>query len=266
MPRKALSLTTAPDHRGNALALLEFQSPTAALIATPVPPSARYLSAAIAIAVLSCVVAASVIKIDKIVVASGKLVSTVPTILMQPLQTAIVKDIYVHPGQIVHKGDLLAAPDPTFSAADSTADQEQVNSYTAQIARLTAQIKGVPYAPVGGTKADEMQLQAYMQLQSQYRFGVDNYDQQIASLQAKLQQARSDVVQYARRLAIASNVEEMRNKLEQMQVGSKLDSLSAADNRLNIAGNLADANASAQQAIGDIASTKAQRGAFIQQW
>jgi hemolysin D len=51
-----------------------------------------------------------------------------------------------------------------------------------------------------------------------------------------------------------------------MQVGSRLDSLAAADNRLAMAGDLADAEESAQKAVGDIASTQAQRQAFIKQW
>ncbi len=58
----------------------------------------------------------------------------------------------------------------------------------------------------------------------------------------------------------------MRSKLQQMQVGSRLDSLAAADNRISMAGNLADAEASAKKAQSDIASIEAQREAFIKQW
>jgi len=266
MARQLLSSPKGTDPQGNALAVLEFQSPTAALIATPIPRSARYISALVGTAVIGCLVAATVVKIDKVVTAQGKLVSTVPTQMMQPLQTSIVRNIYVRRGQIVHKGQLLAELDPTFAMADSHADQEQVDSYTAQIERLQAQIGNKPYVPSSANAQSELQLETYNQLQAQYLYGVKNFDQQIAGLQATYEHAQADINQYGKRLELAANVENMRNRLQQMQVGSRLDSLAAADNRLNMAGSLADAQSAAKQALGNIASTVAQRGAFIQQW
>lgn len=266
MARQLLSSRKATDPQGDALAVLEFQSPTAALIATPVPRSARSVSLWIGIGVIACLVASFVIKTDKVVSGQGKLISSQPTTLIQPLDTSIVRAIAVHPGQVVHKGDLLAELDPTFAKANMLADQEQVDSYTAQIDRLQAQLANKPYVPTVANKQTAMQLEAYNQLQAQYNAGVTNFDQQIASLKAQLQQSESDMQQYAQRLALANSVEAMRSQLQKMQVGSRLDSLAAADNRLSMAGNLADAQASANKAIGDIASTKAQRDAFIQQW
>jgi hemolysin D len=252
--------------RDSDMAVLEFQSPTGALIATPASSSANYVSFIIGTVVIAALVGSCMIKLDKIVVGHGKLVSTVPTMMMQPLQTSIVRNIYVRRGQIVRKGQLLAQLDPTFSAADNQADQEQVDSYSAQIERLQAQISNKPYLPSASNPQSELQLQAYDQLQAQYHYGVKNFDQQIVGLEATLQHAQSDIDQYGNRLAISSNVEHMRDQLQQMQVGSQLNTLAAADNRLNMAGNLADAQSAAKQALGNIASTVAQRGAFIQQW
>lgn len=266
MARQLLSSRKATDPQGDALAVLEFQSPTGALIATPVPRSARSVTLWIGLGVIACMVASAVIKIDKVVTGQGSLVSSEPTNLIQPLDTSIVRNIFVHAGQVVHKGDLLAELDPTFAAANLKSDQEQVNSYTAQIERLQAQLANKPYVPKASTPDAALQLQTYNQLQAQYTAGVANYNQQITSLEAQLAQAEADIRQYAERLKLANNVEAMRQQLQQMQVGSRLDSLAAADNRLSMAGNLADAQASAKKAIGDIASTEAQRDTYIQQW
>ena len=127
----------------------------------------------------------------------------------------------------------------------------------------------MPASPIYPPSTDNqtaLQLETYNELQAQYVAGVANFDQQITSLQAQLQQAQADAQQYSERLALASSVEAMRSQLQQMQVGSRLDSLAAADNRLSMAGNLADAEATARKSIGDIASIRAQREAFIQQW
>lgn len=266
MARQLLSSRKATDPQGDALAVLEFQSPTGALIATPVPRSARSVTLWIGLSVIACMVAASIIKIDKVVTGQGKLVSSQPTNLIQPLDTSIVRNIFVHAGQVVHKGDLLAELDPTFAAANLKADQEQVDSYTAQINRLQAQLANKPYVPAVSNPHTALQLETYNQLQAQYTAGVANFDQQIASLKAQYNQAEADIRQYAERLKLANNVEAMRQQLQKMQVGSRLDSLAAADNRLSMAGNLADAQASANKAVGDIASIAAQRDTYIQQW
>lgn len=266
MARQLLSSRKATDPQGDALAVLEFQSPTGALIATPVPRSARSVTLWIGVAVIACMTASTLIKTDKVVSGQGKLVSSEPTNLIQPLDTSIVRQIFVHPGQVVRKGDLLAELDPTFAAANVKADQEQVDSYTAQIERLQAQLANKPYVPKTSTPQTALQLDTYNQLQAQYAAGVANFNQQIASLQAQLTQAESDMRQYAERLKIANNVEAMRQQLQKMQVGSRLDSLSAADNRLSMAGQLADAQAAAKKALGDMASIEAQRDTYIQQW
>lgn len=266
MARQLLSSRKATDPQGDALAVLEFQSPTGALIATPVPRSARSLTLWVGLGVIACMVAASVIKIDKVVTGQGKLVSSQPTTLIQPLDTSIVRNIFVHAGQTVHKGDLLAELDPTFAAANLKSDQEQVDSYTAQIDRLRAQLANKPYVPAAANPHTALQLETYNQLQAQYAAGVANFDQQITSLQAQYTQAEADIRQYAERLKLANSVEAMRQQLQKMQVGSRLDSLSAADNRLSMAGNLADAQSAAKKALGDIASIAAQRDTYIQQW
>ena len=147
MARQLLSSRKATDPQGDALAVLEFQSPTAALIATPVPRSAKSVTLWVGLGVIAVGIAACVIKTDKVVTGNGSLVSDEPTLQIQPLETSIVHSILVHAGQRVKKGDLIAELDPTFSSADMEADQEQVESYTAQIERLQAQLALKPYVP-----------------------------------------------------------------------------------------------------------------------
>ena len=266
MARQLLSSRKAIDPQGDALAVLEFQSPTAALIATPVPRSARSITLWVGIGVIAAITASCIIKTEKVVTSEGSLASTEPTTQIQPLETSIVHSILVHPGERVTKGQLLAELDPTFSSADLQSDQDQVDNYTAQTERLQAQLAGKPYLPTVSNANTAMQLQAFNELQAQYQAGVANFDQQIGALQATLQQSEDDSRQYAQRLALANSVEAMRSQLQQMQVGSRLDSLAAADNRLAMAGSLADAEASARKAVSDIASTEAQRESFIRQW
>jgi hemolysin D len=74
----------------------------------------------------------SIIKVDKVVTAQGKVVARAPTIVVQPLETAIVRSIEVHEGETVHAGQILARLDPTFAAADLEALKSQVAAYSAR--------------------------------------------------------------------------------------------------------------------------------------
>src|SRR6476660_7751475 len=50
---------------------------------------------------------ASISQVDMIVTASGKLTTTRPNLVVQPLETSVVREIHVKVGDRVNKGDLL---------------------------------------------------------------------------------------------------------------------------------------------------------------
>ncbi|MDQ2804678.1 MAG: HlyD family type I secretion periplasmic adaptor subunit, partial [Pseudomonadota bacterium] len=81
--------------------LLEFQSPSTAIISTPVPPIARRLAWIICSMFAALVIAAGLIRVDEVVTATGAVVSRAPTLVVQPLETAIVRSVDVHVGEQV---------------------------------------------------------------------------------------------------------------------------------------------------------------------
>ena len=56
---------------------------------------------------ISAVVWACLAKVDVVVVAEGKLVTSRPNITMKPLERTVVKSVPVRVGQVVEKGDVL---------------------------------------------------------------------------------------------------------------------------------------------------------------
>jgi hemolysin D len=104
--------------------LLEFQSPTAAIIATPLPVMGRAINWCISATVLSTLAATAFIPVDMIVSAHGDLSAAAPDTMVQAFSgdavTTIVRSIDVRPGALVHKGQLLATLDPTYARADLT--------------------------------------------------------------------------------------------------------------------------------------------------
>jgi HlyD family secretion protein len=75
----------------------------------------------------------------------GQVVTTEPTVVIQPLDPSIIKSLDVQEGQHVRKGQLLVRLDPTFTAADVEALRAQQVSLAPQIARCEAELAGLPY-------------------------------------------------------------------------------------------------------------------------
>ncbi|MBN8890534.1 MAG: hypothetical protein BGP12_06290 [Rhodospirillales bacterium 70-18] len=265
VPATGGDLANVPDRSDPAVpVLLEFESPTAALIAAPVPARSRHVTWVLASMFVVFVTIASTIPIDRVVVSSGRVVTTAHNIVVQPLETSIVRSIDVREGELVHAGDLLARLDPTFAAADAGQLETQVASLQAEVNRLRDELDGKPYVS-DGTPPSQLQAMIYAQRHAEQTFRLENYRQKIDSAQVKVQQALADIASYTARLDVAKVVEAKRRELERLQVGSQLNTLSAMDNRVEMARSLETARATADGARRDLSALVAERDGYVQQ-
>ena len=244
--------------------LLEFESPTAAVLARPVPRRSRYMTWIVSSIFFVLLWLAYAVPIDRVVSTSGKVVATAPNIVVQPLETAIVRAIKVKDGELVKKGQLLAQLDPTIAAADAGAAGSQVASLQAEVDRLTAESAGRVYLS-DGTQPGELQAVIFAQRHAEQSYKLENYRQKIDSLQSKVAQAQADIASYGERLALARTLEAKRRELQRLQVGSQLNTLAAVDNRVEISRSLATARAASIGARRDLDAMMAERDGYIQQ-
>src|ERR1700741_2236070 len=132
---KSSSNALAVRQRGGAdptlPAILEFQWPSTAIVNGPIPRSARGTVGGITSLATVMIVRMGLIPIDEVVRVHGIAISKAATILVQPLETAIVRSIEVREGQQVKAGEVLAKLDPTFAAADLGALKAPVSSLEA---------------------------------------------------------------------------------------------------------------------------------------
>jgi HlyD family secretion protein len=265
-PKATNSGVDPEDSEPTPLALLEFQSPTAAIIATPMPAMARHTVLWITLLIFILLLIAIFKHTDQVVVTTGEVVSEAPTVDVQAFNAAIVSTINVKSGQLVRRGDVLATLDPTIAAANLQSLTQQEQGYAAQVAQLQAQENGKPYQPDPTNPASALQMATFAQQVGQYNFTMDDYNQKIKELQTNIDGYHAQAAYYRERLGVASNIEDMRKNLQQLQVGSKLDTLSATDDRLNMQSSLASAESSAEASSKELASQTAERNSFDQQW
>src|SRR5262249_48803933 len=116
----------------------------------PLPRVARITVHLLLAAMLCFVVWASISKVDLIVVAKGRLVTPLPNIVVQPLETSIIQTIEVRSGQVVKKGERLATMDPTFTQADESQLKSRLESLNTQLAAFEAELSKKQVASQSG--------------------------------------------------------------------------------------------------------------------
>jgi len=247
-------------------AINDFQSETAEITGAPDPLTARLLLYVLAAMVLLAILLGSVLKIERVVSGNGRVVSDVPSLLVQPLETSIVRSILVHAGQKVRQGDVLATLDPTFSTADVGNLREQAARLQASIARLQAEQADTPFLAKAEDPSTLLQLSIWRSRRAEYDSRMLEFKQKMESAEATIAHAREDVAHYGSRLDLGKQVEDMRKELERVQAGSRLNSLIAADNRIEMSRNLAQAQNQILSATHEMEAERAGRDVFVQQW
>lgn len=104
------------------------------LIETPTSPAARWLMWMIMAFFCAALLWACLGRLDIVAVAPGKIVVGSRTKVVQPAESAVVKQILVRDGQTVKRGDLLIELDATGTGADHTkAGEALINARLAQL-------------------------------------------------------------------------------------------------------------------------------------
>jgi hemolysin D len=242
-----------------------FESATGAVILHTRPRRERSILYAVAAIIVVALAFMSVVKLDRVVSGTGRIVPIEGSIFVQPYDKAIIREIRVKPGDIVHRGDVLASLDPTFVVADETQLEQKLASTAALVARLEAEEAERPY--VGdNTPYETLQQSIWRQRQSEYRQSIADFDAQIRSSTTAIARGREAAEAYRKRAAIASDIERMNAALEEHGWGSKLKTRMATDQRLEAQRLVTDNEHQMQQSEHDLDALQAKKAVFIGKW
>jgi HlyD family type I secretion membrane fusion protein len=266
----SLSLGRSPAlERAAQKTIRSLQSDTAEILAEEPPFLARITLHVLVTLVATTLVLASVLPIDRVVAAKGRITSQAPKIVVQPLETSIVRKILAREGQIVKKGEVLAALDPTFSAADVSVLTRRIESLEAETLRIRAELAEQPFAagelPGFGISA-QLQSRIYDMRQSEYRSTLNSYDQKIGSILTARERAEKELDLFRQRLKLIGEVETMRTMLERQRNGTRLSTIAATDARVEIERNIAVQQGIRDGAEHDLEQMRSQRTAYVQKW
>jgi hemolysin D len=217
----------------------EFQSDAIEVEQRTPPRIARLTLYCVVALILAAVAWASVSQVDMIVTAQGKLITTRPNLVVQPLETSVIREMHVKAGDAVNRGDVLATLDPTFSQADLDQLRTRVAAFDATINRLKAELGGYEFVVANSTNPDDvLQGKMFLQRKTFYATQLGNFDAQIASARANLKTSMDEEAVLVQRLETMKSIEAMRGTLMDKEVGSRLNFLLSRDARLEVESNL----------------------------
>jgi len=211
--------------------------------------------------------AAWLTRVDVVVVAGGGLTTEKPPMIAASIDRGIIRELRVHPGDTVHKGQVLAVLDPTFANADMATLNDQKQGLLAQTRRLQAELSDTPWELGGNpSKDDQIQYSLFEQRRNYYKSRLRVFDEDIQRLVANVKTAEVDRTTLAKQLGYAQELEQMRGALLQSQNGSKLNYLDAQSQRVQIERQYQDAESHGQEMQHALQSKQAERQNFIDDW
>jgi hemolysin D len=180
---------------------------------TPVHPAPRHIQWAIIAFAALALLWACLGEIDVVATATGKIVPSDKTKLIQPSEVAVVKAIHVRDGQLVKAGDLLVELDAQITGADVERLRSEQLAAAIDEARATTLLAAIAEdrAPTNLAKlipeaTPEQQQAAQRWVEGQYlelRSNVAQVQAAIEQQKAEIQASRANVTSLQETLPIA---------------------------------------------------------------
>src|ERR1700686_4477728 len=206
----------------------------AALEIVETPPSPIGRAIGITLIALFCLALAwaSFGTVDIVATASGKIIPTGRTKVIQPYETGVVRAIHVRDGQNVKAGDLLIELDPTINGAELNHLKSDLVSADLEVARLRAALSGnanslEAFNPPEGAPPTliEMNRQFLISQTAEQRAKIAAIDGQLSQKEAERSTTAATIAKIEATIPLLKQRVDVRKYLADKEYGSKLQYL-----------------------------------------
>ena len=248
--------------------ILEYQPDAVEIEDRPVPGKARWVLYLILTAIVALIVGAIVFRVDRIVVASGELITSEPTLVVQPMNAGVIRTIEARVGDVVEEGQILATLDPTFASADLDLLEKQRLSLGAQLRRIEAELAGRSFKARPDEGADgllqEQVLAQRRQVETETRRLIED---KRAALQARLELNAVQQAGQEKQGKVLRNMEgtAARRMSGEEETQRRLRLIEAQKARVESDNTLANLRAEAEVTRNELKQTKSEWERFVKQ-
>ncbi len=248
--------------------LVEFQPDAVEIERQKVPAVAKLLLYVILGLVIGAFVWASFSTIETAVSSTGRITTEVPNIVVQPSDTAQIREIHVEVGDFVEKGQLLATLDATLAEADVNVSKSSLTSLLAKERRLEAELSGK--RPENGFSddpaEDALQNDIFERRMTSITSTLASLDEQIKQAKSDIRTTSQDAKDLAEQAEVLQEIEAMRKKLMDDGYGSRVNYLSAKHQRLSVDREKRQLTSSLSRLEHQLKGLQASRAATLADW
>ena len=232
-----------------------------------VPRLAQFTVHVLVLALVVFLVWSCVSELDEVVTAQGRLSSPLPNVVVQPLETSIVKTVDVRVGQVVKQGELLATLDATFAQADESQLQIRLASLETQIQGLEAELSGdLAKGTLPQNPDQQLQANLLVERRASYRAQQLRLSENMSKLRAALYTNRNDQQLVQSRLKSVKEIESMQEKMVAQKYGAPLQLLEAQQRTKEVEREVEQTRSHEQELRREYAALEAEKLGFEKNW
>jgi hemolysin D len=225
-PSKAAAAEIAADPLS-----VEYRSKAAAIEDAAPPKFARTF-----LLILCCLIAIGVLwsaiaRVDRVVTGEGRLVTLAPSIVLQPFESSIIRQVNVRIGQTVRKDDTLVEFDPTFAKSDARQSEARLEVLTSEQRRLKSELSDVPFLN-SGSSIDIEQNDILVSRKGELAARIGSINAAITKLGSEARANSSAQALYSQRINGITKIEAARRELAAQGLVARVSVYQATSERL----------------------------------
>lgn len=211
---------------------------------------------------------ACISKIDKIVKAQGKLITTGQEIVVRPLVDSIVKSIDVRVGQVVKKDQKILTLDPTFAQSDLAQVNIRIEYAKAAIYRAQCELNHGNYVipkkdPYG---MGMLQYNIFKQRTSAFNAKMQSFDSQILSAREASRSASVQLAEVKNQIEYADQIRKMRQEVYADGYDTRLNLLQAENEYSKYKVQAESLQNTIAKSNTEIRQLESEKDVFINEW
>src|SRR6476660_2336395 len=243
------------------------------IVETPPSPIGRAIVATIIVLFCAALVWAWWGTIDIVASATGKIVPSGRTKVIQPFETGVVRSIRVQDGQAVKAGDILIELDPTVNAAERDHLHNDVLAERLNIARLRAALAGGDDRVAGFTPPNDAdpiliatQRQLLLNQVAEHRAKIAALTRQQAQKEAERATIAATIHKLEELIPVVQQRVDIRKTLMERELSSKLGYFEILQQLVEQQEELSVQKSHLQEAEAAVAAIRETRGQAIAEY